>query len=376
MKYRYTAEEKVIVWLDSFEVLTYQQKIKIISAVQPLTKMVADFEECTDALLKIIPRETLNALKDTLADGDYLCSLLSKLEKEDIFFITLLSPEYPQSLANISAPPIILYCKGNRNLLKSRRFAIVGSRRTLTWAQAFTRELSANICKHFTMVTGLAEGGDLAAIEGVLQSCKNTENDGLDAPMPVISVLAYGFDHVYPAEHADILKTVAKHGLVLTEHRPEVKPQKFLFPVRNRIIAGLSEGTLVVSAGKRSGASITATYALEYGRDVFAIPYNPKIPSGEGCNALLKSGAFPVDCIEDILAHYSLECTQNADMPPLNNEENKIFSYLKEVGEAHVEKISAATEIPLYLLGGLLTELEVKGYLVRAGGNRYTAIKN
>ena len=150
----------------------------------------------------------------------------------------------------------------------------------------------------------------------------------------------------------------------------------YYFPVRNRIIAGLSEGTLVVSAGKRSGASITAAYALEYGRDVFALPYNPKIPSGEGCNALLKSGAFPVDCIEDILAHYGLECAQNADMPPLNDEENKIFCYVKEVGEAHVEKISAATEIPLYLLGGLLTELEVKGYLVRAGGNRYTAIKN
>ncbi|MBO7736801.1 MAG: DNA-processing protein DprA, partial [Clostridia bacterium] len=217
MKYRYTAEEKVTVWLDSFESLTYQQKIKIISAVQPITKMVTDFEECTDTLLKIIPQETLNLLKDTLADGDYLCSLLSKLEKEDIFFITLLSPEYPQSLANISAPPVILYCKGNRNLLKSRRFAIVGSRRTLTWAQAFTRELSANLSKHFTIVTGLAEGGDLAAIEGVLQSCKNTENDNLDAPMPVISVLAYGFDHVYPAEHADILQTIAKRGLVLTE---------------------------------------------------------------------------------------------------------------------------------------------------------------
>ena len=102
MKYRYTAEEKVIVWLDSFEALTYQQKIKIISAVQPLTKMVTDFEECTDALLKIIPQETLNALMDTLADGDYLCSLLSKLEKEDIFFITLLISKSRRSAESIN----------------------------------------------------------------------------------------------------------------------------------------------------------------------------------------------------------------------------------------------------------------------------------
>ncbi|MBQ9081267.1 MAG: DNA-processing protein DprA [Clostridia bacterium] len=372
MKYRYTAQEKVIVWLDSFESLTYHQKIQILSLFADATQLVTNFSKYREPLLKIIPESSVEALGKALNDENYLPSLLSNLERKDIFFVTLRSSDYPLLLSQTPAPPIVLYCKGRRELLKGRHFSIVGARKTLSWAQALTKDFSACISRHFTVVTGLAEGGDASALEGALQENQEKAN--------VVSVLAYGLDYVYPTVHAQLLDKIFKRGLVISEHRPEIKPQKYLFPVRNRIIAGLSQGVLVVSGNKKSGTSITANYALEYGKDVFAFPYNPGIASGEGCNNLLKSGAYPVDCVEDILLYYGIEKKESENgespNPSLTAEERKIIDFLLQEGESHVENLSRACEIPVFLLGGILTGLEVKGCIVRAAGNRYTAVKH
>ncbi len=366
MKYGYTAEEKVIAWLDGFEGLTYRQKARILSLCPHAAAFVADLEGHREELLEIVPAETFASMRKALREENRLAALLSNLAEKDIFFVTIRSADYPECLRATPAPPLILYGRGDRALLQRAKFAVVGSRRTPAWAQALTREFAARLSEHFAIVTGIAEGGDVSAVRGVLER----EKTGV---ANVVCVLAYGFDHVYPAAHADILKEVCRRGLALTEHRPSVAPQKFLFPVRNRIIAGLSRGVLVVSGGKKSGTAVTANYALDYGRDVFAFPYNPGISSGAGCNALLKSGAYPADCVEDILGHYGLRQEERA-APALGAEEEKLLRVLAERGEAHIEELARLTEIPAYLAGGILSGLEVKGMVVRAGGNRYASV--
>ena len=368
-KYLYTAEEKFIIWLDGFESLTYRQKSGILSLFPSAADFVREDGERRARLLRIVPEETLRGMLDTLNKAEYLPTLLSNLAQKGIFCVTLRSADYPESLRAIPAPPLLLYCRGDRSLLKGDKFAVVGSHRTLSWAQALAQSFAADLSSHFTVVTGVAEGGDIAAVKGALAAAKERG----EARARLICVLAHGLDHVYPAAHADILREVSARGLVVTEHRPDVSPQKFLFPVRNRIIAGLVRGVLVVSGGLRSGTSITANYALEYGRDVFAFPYNPGIPSGAGCNALLKNGAAPADCLQDILSWYGLEEKQAA-MPALNEEERKVMRVVCERGETHIEDIFRDTGIPVYRLSGILSGLEVKGLVARAGGNRYAAV--
>ncbi len=367
MKFRYTADEKVLIWLDSFERLTYKQKSELLKLVNRPSELVAKILENGDEVEKVIPAESLQTLKSALLDEDYLFTTLSNLDKKDIFCITLSSSDYPKSLSQTPVPPIVLYGKGNRNLIENEKFGIVGSRKTLSPVVALTKDYAEKISKYFTVVTGLAEGGDEAALLGALKN-KN-----------VVSVLAYGFDYVYPTVHTDLLKKVVENGLVLTEHRPSVKPQKFLFPTRNRIIAGLSKGVFIVSAGIKSGASITAEYALEYNRDVFAFPYNPATPSGAGCNKLIKRGANLVDCVEDIFTHYGIEkkaeAEENIVARTLTAEEEKLLQILLDGGETHVEKLIEKSGLPPYLIPSVLSGLEVKGLIVRAGGNKYVAVK-
>ena len=186
MKYSYTGEEKALLWLDSFETVTHLQKSKILSFVEPL-ELVRDFTEHEEVLEKIVSAENLTAMRDSLKDGSYLAALLQKLRERDMFFVTCRSADYPALLKEIPAPPVVLYGKGNRELLTTRCFSAVGSRRTLPWAQALSTRFSAALSAHFTLVTGLAEGGDAAVIRGVL--------DREEEKIPLICVLAYGHDH-------------------------------------------------------------------------------------------------------------------------------------------------------------------------------------
>ena len=207
----------------------------------------------------------------------------------------------------------------------------------------------------------MADGADSAAIEGALESGK------------IISVLAYGFDYCYPAFNDRLIKSVEERGLLITEHTPQIAPKAYLFPIRNRIIAGLSDGTLVVSAGEKSGALITAEYALEYGRHLFAFPYNIGTASGAGCNSLIKKGGMLAENILDIFSAFGLDFKEPVKQP-LTEEEQKLFNLIAEAGEIFLPKAAEKLGKMPFQLIPLLTALEVKGVVVRLGGNRYSAV--
>jgi DNA processing protein len=167
---------------------------------------------------------------------------------------------------------------------------------------------------------------------------------------------------------------VEERGLIISEYQPQVKPLRYYFSMRNRIIAGLSKGTLVVSAAKKSGALITANYALDYGRDVFAFPYNVGVTTGEGCNALIKKGAALAEGAQDILQNYGIEDVEEESII-LTEEEDKLLTFLRDEGESHLEMMARAIEKKSFQILPICSSLEIKGLIVKTGGNKYTAVK-
>lgn len=216
---------------------------------------------------------------------------LSLAKRRGLKIITLEDADYPQNLKNIYDPPPVLYVKGELKKEDEASIAIVGSRRAsfygLSCAQKFASDLAEN---SFTIISGMARGVDTAAHKGALKQKGRT-----------IAVIGSGFKHLYPPENRRLADEIAGCGAVISEFPIETKPLPQNFPQRNRVISGLSLGVLVVEAARNSGALITANFALEQGREVFALP--GKVDSGNsfGTNALIKDGAKLVSCVEDIL---------------------------------------------------------------------------
>lgn len=286
---------------------------------------------------------------------------IARLTARNMFAVTLVGADYPAALRAIPDPPPVLYCMGRRELLAKRKFCIVGSRILPAWAEKTGKTISASLSRQFVIVTGIAEGGDRAAIDGAL------------AGGNLICVLPNGLDVAYPAAHASLQREVARRGLLLSEYAPGVKTKKYAFHARNRILAGLSEGVLILAAGVRSGTLITAHCALEYGRELFALPHNVGVAQGEGCNEMIKAGAWLCTCAGDIFAAYGMEAEEKP-RAQLSEKEERLLAVLKEAGELHAAVLAERAGIPVFEAQAILSSLEMKGLAVRAGGNRFSAI--
>lgn len=354
----YTGEEQNLITLSSFAELSYKQRDLLISQSENGTP---DFVKFQSDLIKSVGQGVYNKIREHFFDPAYRNRLFDGLEQRGIVCITSVSENYPINLKNTPCPPQVLYCKGNINLLKTRRFAVVGARKTLPNVIKECKKISGGLTEHFTIVTGTADGADAAAIQGAAESGK------------IISVLAHGFNYFYPAHNENLIKEAAAKGLIISEFPPYVSPQAYYFPVRNRIIAGLCEGVLVVSAGAKSGALITAGYAAEYGRDVFAFPYGIGVKSGEGCNSLIKKGACLAESALDIFSAYGLDCKPSGALA-LTEAENQLLAIVREQGEAFAPYIAERLGKQPYQIIPLLSSLEIKGLIVRMGGNRYSVI--
>ncbi len=337
---RPTKAEEAIVWLAACSGLDYRACVAQLRAVRD------------PALLPQLRRPEC---------AEQLQAFLRSLKEENLFFVTLASDDYPAALKAISDPPLVLYGAGNRALLKKRKFCIVGSRIIPPWAEKLTKRVSEEISAHFAVVTGLAEGGDCAAISGALESGN------------LICVLPCGLSECYPAAHATLKMRVRERGLLLSEYLPHEPAAKFSFHARNRLLAGLSEGVLIASAAEKSGTLITANRALEYGRDVFAFPHNVGAAQGEGCNALIQKGAFLATNAEDILSSYGLECKPK-ERPSLSEQETKVLSVLRDGGSLHAAEVAAKAGLRVFEATAVLSSLEIKNLAVKSGGNMYSAV--
>lgn len=344
--------------LDSHTSIDYKHKREILELADSKTTLTEMVSVASNYLKQNIKDYKVSLFESSFKDRNYE-NLLKSYSLKGITVITECSEDYPNELKNIPFAPICLYAMGNVDLLKSdKKFSIVGSRKTMPSVQKLTENISKTLAENgVTIVTGIANGGDLCAIKGAIATKK------------VISVLASGFDFCDMEYNRDYIARLQKEGLVITEHAPTVKARPYFYPVRNRIIAGLSKGTLIVSGTYKSGARHTANYALEYGRDVFAIPYAPFTSSGELCNKLIKEGAYLVEDASDVATVCGFNLKQDVELK-LADIEVLVLNAIKN-GNGSIDDIMSATEMKIYELIPVVSVLEIKGYIVKNGNGDY-----
>ena len=247
--------------------------------------------------------------------------------------------------------------------------AIVGSRRATSYGLMTTGKLSGELALHgVCVVSGLARGVDTAAHKGALQAGGRT-----------IGVLGCGIDKIYPPENRALFEEMAQKGCLISEYPLGTMPLAENFPRRNRIISGLSCGVLVIEAAENSGSLITAQYALEHGRDVFAVPGNISFATSRGCNRLIKQGAKLVDCVEDILEELPGRERLSKDAPlfqvpprsfALSPREAAIYELLVR-SPLHIDDIISQTELTAGEVSSMLLHLELKGAVTPLPGTHY-----
>lgn len=236
--------------------------------------------------------QTPSSTLSTTLQKEKISTLLQHYTANEISIITIFDPEYPVWLRNIYQPPWALFAKGDLSLLqKEPKLAVVGSRQATSYGKNAIRLLFPPLLeKGIVIVSGLAKGIDAAAHECALKNGGRT-----------IAVIAGGLYHVYPEENRQLFREMAKSQLILSEFPPDTKPARWHFPMRNRIISGLCAGTFIVEAKQKSGSLITANYAMNEGRDVFALPGSVFSPFSTGTNEFIQHGAKMVTKAEDIL---------------------------------------------------------------------------
>ena len=305
---------------------------------------------------------------------------LAWAEQPGAHILTPSDPRYPALLAEIADAPTVLFVRGDPLLLAEPQIAIVGSRNPTPVGREVTRELASRLAACGLVITsGLAVGVDGAAHTGALETGRT------------IAVLGTGPDRVYPAVHRELARTIAEHGALVSELAPGEGPLARHFPRRNRIISGLSLGTLVTEAALNSGSLITARQALEQGREVLAVPGSVRNPLARGCHALIRDGARLVEDADDVLAelapllrgvlgtagvmgatsvHAQPREAQTEPQVGLDPEYSRLLDAMGYDPMAPDEMVRA-TGLPIESLSSMLLVLELEGHVSSCDGGRY-----
>lgn len=342
------------------------------SFIQRLYNYFGDIEQAFNANdlsgidgLSIKKAENFMRMRDKVDVDKALQNVLDR----GINFLTFDNEKYPYMLRNIDNPPSVIYYKGDLfdcNLEKT--LAVVGSRRATSYAKdALVKILSGLASTDICIVSGLASGIDTTA-----------HVTALDNNLKTIGVIASGFDFTYPAANKELYKRIENgNGAILTEYYPTFQPLQFRFPQRNRIVSGLSYGTLVAEASLKSGALITSNLTLEQGRELMCIPGLITNPNTEGIYKLLKNGAALVTCADDILEtlgwEIQLEQQSLFKLPDLSEDEKRIYEAL-EIEDKCVDELQAFTKLSIENLLTYLTTMELKGIIKQVDGDRYRKI--
>ncbi len=293
------------------------------------------------------------------------------VQQRGIQVITAADDAFPAMLSGIPGAPVVLYIWGNVKLLHAASVAMVGSRVCSYYGKAAAGRFAGEFARTgLVVVSGLARGIDTAAHRGCLDAGGNT-----------VAVIGCGLEHVYPRENRDLMSEISQKGAVVSEMPMNTPPMPVNFPRRNRIISGLSLGTVVVEAGLKSGALITADYALEQGRDVFAIPANIDYSTAEGSNKLIKDGAkvalCPMDVLEELQGQLELVFPDVAEGRPLkinlSEGEMRFYEHLN-TEPVHIDELTArAGQLPQEAAQVMLG-LELKGVIRQLPGKFYVKV--
>lgn len=291
-----------------------------------------------------------------------------RLQIQNIQVLTWDDELYPVRLGEIDNSPPVLYVKGNLDSCDEWAVAIVGTRRITSYGQQVAERIATRLADSgITVVSGLAIGVDTIAHRSCLEAGGRT-----------LAVLGSGVDRIYPSRNRGLAQDVMANGALISDYAPGTPPEASNFPPRNRIISGLSLATVVVEAGVKSGALITANFALDQGREIFAVPGNIFSPQSRGPNRLIQNGAHPLLDPGEILELLDLtRVTQHHEarvILPSNATEAQLFDVLG-YEPLHVDEVCAKTDLPIDQVTATLAMMELKGMVRQMGGMRYTAIR-
>lgn len=327
------------------------------------------------ALFPGLPRSVVSAL-DNAEVFRRAEQELAFAEKNRIACITLMDEAYPSRLRNCEDAPVALFFKGNTDLNRLHVVSIVGTRRATDYGRQFCanllRELSAQ-CPDVLVVSGLAYGIDIAA-----------HREALANGLSTVAVLGHGLDRIYPSSHRRTAIEMLENGGLLTEYFTGALPDRHNFVQRNRIVAGMSDATIVVESAAKGGSLITAELANAYNRDCFAVPGRVGDACSEGCNRLIRDNKAALllsadDLMKAMLweprdAHSVPGNVQRSLFPELSGEEACVVRILMERGELHINTLVVASDIPVNRMSALLFELEMKGVVKALAGGMYRLV--
>ncbi|MGB9813208.1 MAG: DNA-processing protein DprA [Thermovenabulum sp.] len=291
---------------------------------------------------------------------------LEKANKIGAEIITIEDEGYPDLLKEIYDPPTVIYVKGKKDLLKQKGIAIVGTRKPTEYGKKVAEELARELAENnLSIVSGLAKGIDAFAHKGALKADGNT-----------IAVLGTGIDIIYPFENKKLFEEISEKGVIITTFPIGTKPLPYNFPARNRVISGLSLGVIVVEAGEKSGALITADFALEQGREVFAVPGLIHSPMSKGPHKLIKQGAKLTESAADILSELNIDynffdkkrtINNNKEELNLSEEEKQLLSCI-EFTPIHKEVLILRTDLSPSKINEIILKLQLKGMISQIAG--------
>jgi DNA processing protein len=292
-----------------------------------------------------------------------------RIQKLGITVLTWEDEAYPRMLKEIDQPPPVLYFKGSITPADDWAVAIVGTRRVTPYGRQVTEEVALNLAQHgITIISGLARGVDAIAHQAAL-----------DAGGRTIAILGSGVDCIYPPENRRLAEAVIAQGAVASDYAPGTQPDAANFPPRNRIISGLSRAVIVVEAGETSGALITASFAVDQGRDVFAVPGSIFAPQSKGTNRLIQQGAQPLLAPQAILEALDMvqvnEQREARTVLPADATEARLYAILGRE-PLHVDEIRLQAELPIEKVSAALAMMELKGLVRQVGGMQYVALRD
>jgi DNA processing protein len=283
-----------------------------------------------------------------------LDEVLRQVERAGAQVLTWDTPDYPALLRQIADAPPVLFVRGTLTPADEWSVALVGTRKATVYGREVAHRLATDLVQNrVTLVSGLARGIDSIA-----------HKSALDAGGRTLAVLGSGVDYIYPAEHRKLAEAIVENGALISDYPLGTRPEAANFPARNRIISGLSLGVVVVEADVKSGALITADFALDHGREVFAVPGSILSPASAGCNRLLRDGANVVTEVGDILEALHLDHASEKQLAreilPSNPTEAAILEHLT-AEPRHLDELSRETELPVATISSTLVMMELKG---------------
>lgn len=310
-----------------------------------------------------------------------LCQHLAQVRKEvcldklvddigaaGIQVLTWEDPAYPERLRNITQSPFVIYLKGDLTEEDIWSVAVVGTRRFSPYGQQVTELMTRTLAEQgITIISGLARG-----IDGI------AHKQALDAGGRTLAVLGSGLDQIYPPEHRGLAERISRQGGLISDYPPGTPPDGSNFPPRNRIISALSKAVLVIEAGQKSGALITANYAAEQGKDVFAVPGKITAPLSKGTNQLIKLGAHPLLESQDVLDFLNMKLVARQQVVrrslPGDHKEAVLFNVVCDE-PLHVDELCNLTKLPIEEVTATLAVMELKGMVRKTFGMKYIAVR-